>query len=175
MPRNLYKRGNVWWARAQVDGREIRQSLRTDSEVLALERWAALVRSSTRPDHPAANWVARATLKEMETDPRRQGFVYFIQGVRGGPIKIGFAMVPERRLADLQAGSNVELPLICCVPGFPQTEGELHARFEKERLHGEWFRASGRLKRFIADLRTAFPLCRSRAGTQQADNEAVSS
>ena len=35
MPANLYRRGNVWWARIQVRGHDIRRSLRTGSLVKA--------------------------------------------------------------------------------------------------------------------------------------------
>jgi integrase len=38
MPDNLYRRGAIWWARVQSDGREYRRSLRTASKVQARQR-----------------------------------------------------------------------------------------------------------------------------------------
>lgn len=38
MPENLYKRGNVWWARVKSNGREHRKSLRTGALALARKR-----------------------------------------------------------------------------------------------------------------------------------------
>ncbi len=42
MPSNLYKRRNIWWARVQVRGHDIRRSLRTGSLVEAKKRLRAL-------------------------------------------------------------------------------------------------------------------------------------
>lgn len=104
------------------------------------------------PAHATASWSAREAIKSLEARSRRDGFVYFVQGVRGGPIKIGFAADPATRLAELQVGSNVRLRILCAVPAALNDERTMHARFKKDRLHGEWFSASGRLKRFIADI-----------------------
>ena len=38
MPSNLYRRGDIWWARIQVRGRDVRRSLRTTSVVEAKAR-----------------------------------------------------------------------------------------------------------------------------------------
>ena len=42
MPSNLYRRGNIWWARIQVRGRDVRRSLRTSSLVKAKKNLKAL-------------------------------------------------------------------------------------------------------------------------------------
>ena len=42
MPSNLYKRRNIWWARVQVRGYDIRRSLRTASLVKAKKNLRAL-------------------------------------------------------------------------------------------------------------------------------------
>lgn len=42
MSKNLYKRGDAWWARFKVRGVEYRQSLRTSSERIAVKRLTAL-------------------------------------------------------------------------------------------------------------------------------------
>jgi hypothetical protein len=41
MPNNLYRRGKVWWARAQVSGSDIRKSLGTEKRAEAQIRLAA--------------------------------------------------------------------------------------------------------------------------------------
>lgn len=70
--------------------------------------------------------------------------VYFVQGVDGGPIKIGYttSMEADGRLAGLQCGSPVQLRVLHTVRGNQRLERELHVRFAVDRLHGEWFRPS---------------------------------
>ena len=42
MPNNLYRRGDIWWARIQIRGRDVRRSLRTTSLVKAKKNLRAL-------------------------------------------------------------------------------------------------------------------------------------
>lgn len=65
--------------------------------------------------------------------------MYFIQGVDGGPIKIGVSLDPEERLRSLQTASPVRLRIIGLVRGGPSVEGAFHDRLARHRLHGEWF------------------------------------
>ena len=71
-------------------------------------------------------------------------YVYFIQ--KGyGSVKIGVAKNPEARLKILQTGNHGELHLIAKLPFKSRPEAytmekELHKRFEKFKLTGEWFR-----------------------------------
>lgn len=76
---------------------------------------------------------------------RSGGFVYFIQGEGGGPIKIGWAVYPRGRLSSLQASSPVRLRLLAYVPGGVAKERRLHQQFAADRLHGEWFIESDKL------------------------------
>jgi hypothetical protein len=72
--------------------------------------------------------------------------IYFIQQGRDGPIKIGFSQEsPESRLASLQTGNPVKLRLLGYVEGDVPEEKAYHTKFKKERLMGEWFKASERL------------------------------
>lgn len=68
---------------------------------------------------------------------RRECFTYFIQGITGGPIKIGKAVSPYERLALFQTGSPVELEIVGLLHG--DYEREWHADYKWARLHGEWF------------------------------------
>jgi hypothetical protein len=70
------------------------------------------------------------------------GEVYFIQGVDGGPVKIGVALNPEKRFRTIQSCSPVLLCLLRTIPARANTEKELHERFADRRLHGEWFEDS---------------------------------
>jgi hypothetical protein len=66
-------------------------------------------------------------------------FVYFIESGWGGPVKIGSAENPLRRLEQLQTGNPTELHLLATVDFETTTEAEVHCRFRQDRLSGEWF------------------------------------
>lgn len=66
--------------------------------------------------------------------------VYFIQAATGGPIKIGSTNNLEKRLADLQTASPIELLVIgVCDPPFDGFEKWLHSTLVGYRIRGEWF------------------------------------
>jgi len=79
------------------------------------------------------------------------GYVYFIQGVNGGPIKIGYSLNPERRARDLETADR--LIVLACFPGDRYTEHKLHHRFSGLRLNGEWFRPGSELLEFIEEVK----------------------
>jgi hypothetical protein len=72
-------------------------------------------------------------------DGGEQVFVYFVQSIEGGPIKIGSAMDVERRLRDLQTGSSTTLKLLASVRGHKKLETWVHGTLAAYRLNGEWF------------------------------------
>jgi hypothetical protein len=87
----------------------------------------------------------------MPTRTKRLGCVYFLQGVTGGCVKIGFTMYdPRRRMADLQTGSPVVLRIIHTLDAPRSAERWAHARFSGSHSHGEWFRPTADLLDFIA-------------------------
>ena len=80
-------------------------------------------------------------------------FVYFIQSGVDGPIKIGKANDVGRRMGDLQVGNPSELTILLEIPcKSPQHAGnmekQIHRRFRKNRIRGEWFASDvlGRMK-----------------------------
>lgn len=75
-------------------------------------------------------------------------FTYFIQGQPLTPVKIGKAINVQKRLRSLQTGSPVELRVLATLVG--DRELELHCRFSKYRVFGEWFSWSNELSEFIA-------------------------
>lgn len=70
-----------------------------------------------------------------------EAFIYFVQGVNGGPIKIGTSRDPARRLSTMNTGSPEPLELLVKCRALPGMENRLHRIFAAGRLHGEWFDA----------------------------------
>jgi hypothetical protein len=121
-------------------------------------RWEGSVSVHLPSGHKKRRKVSGATREEVEAkldalvDPESKlrdpfyeprgvgGDVYFIQAVKGGPIKIGVTRNVRRRLAIIQANSPVPLQVIGVIPGAGiETESALHAHFGYLRLHNEWF------------------------------------
>src|SRR5262249_47936749 len=53
--------------------------------------------------------------------------------------KIGWSKNPKKRLSSLQTASPDELVLLGTIQGGLEVETELHRRFAKHKLQGEWF------------------------------------
>lgn len=65
--------------------------------------------------------------------------IYFVQAGPDGPVKIGYAVDPKRRIASLQTACAVDLVLLREIAGNEKTEAWLHQRFLGHRVRGEWF------------------------------------
>ncbi len=65
--------------------------------------------------------------------------VYFARAESGGPVKIGHAHNPRRRLTMLQTGNPEPLRLIRVIEGDIATEAAAHEAFAARRIKGEWF------------------------------------
>lgn len=73
-------------------------------------------------------------------------FVYFIRSEGGvGPVKIGCAANPVKRLTQLQAASPAKLEIVASAEGGFDAERYLHRQFSSQRLHGEWFDVTAEL------------------------------
>lgn len=75
--------------------------------------------------------------------PKPPEHVYFIQAEHGGPVKIGKALDPVARLAQIQSGNPYRLVVRHAEPvvsGY-SAERALHQIFRDYRMCGEWFRA----------------------------------
>ena len=91
-------------------------------------------------------------VKEIETQMKKEqalkyqdrkkypGFVYFVQGESGGPIKIGYTANVSNRIKELQTGYPDALKLLLAIPGNINNEQVLHSKLKEYRLHGEWFK-----------------------------------
>lgn len=87
---------------------------------------------------PPLSWV----LRDEEWWPRRPTpKVYFIgpKLATGQPVKIGFSLDVEARLATLQTGHHEKLRLFATVDGDRQLEAHYHKRWKLRRTNGEWF------------------------------------
>lgn len=80
----------------------------------------------------------------------KQDLIYFIQGEITKRIKIGRTkQMLEERIISLQCGSPDKLIFLGGLLANKQKETELHYKFKKYRLHGEWFEHNQDLIEFI--------------------------
>lgn len=73
--------------------------------------------------------------------------VYFAYSA--GRIKIGTSLYPESRCKDLSLQSPHPVTIIMTVNGGYDLEQEFHRLFDALREHGEWFRLSNEIRRFL--------------------------
>jgi hypothetical protein len=134
---------------------------KTISQVPDVRAWARR-QVHYRPQlvEPAREWAKKeesgdrlATLRDAVADVKCESFVYFIQPVDGGLIKIGVARNVKKRLAAHQIGSPVILRLLLAIPGDASLESIMHSRFGRLRRHGEWFEPAPLLLQFIEEKR----------------------
>lgn len=81
------------------------------------------------------------------------GFTYFIFDEDRRVIKIGFSASPRGRLKELQTGNPTRLRIAATIWGSKRIEMQMHDRFSKDRISGEWFSLSDELKSYIIELR----------------------
>ncbi len=103
-----------------------------------------------------AEQESKKKAQEFLYHQRYPGFVYFIQGETGGPIKIGYSDDVAKRLKGLQTGHPDNLKVLFTYPGSQEDEKEMHLKFEAIRLRGEWFRPTDEIFSAIEELK-----CRS--------------
>lgn len=84
--------------------------------------------------------------------PCPEGYVYFLQSVLGGPIKVGYAADLRSRISNIQVGHPEELEVIGVVRGTPELEEALHKELAWCHVRGEWFASSEALRLAIEDL-----------------------
>ena len=72
---------------------------------------------------------------------------YFMQSEIGGPIKIGVSECPESRLDNIQTCFPYKIKLLLTLNG--NIEAELHQKFERHCIRGEWFREDEEIYKFI--------------------------
>lgn len=73
----------------------------------------------------------------------KMGALYYVSFGEDGPIKIGYVdsfTGLRERLRGLQTACPYELTLLATKAGSKADERDLHIRFAKKRLRGEWFK-----------------------------------
>jgi len=112
------------------------------------------------PERPV--WMTPENLAVMipayfEGDPDPERHVYFIGADDGGPIKIGFAKSPRRRLSMLRSETGRDLRILALRPGGRWEEAGYHLMFYDFRRHGEWFTRCPEIEAEIARLSSPIP------------------
>ena len=101
------------------------------------------------------NEIKRNQLKYQDKK-KYPGFIYFIQGESGGPIKIGYATEVSNRIRTLQTGYPDTLKVLLAIPGNINNEKVFHNEFKEFRLHGEWFKPDEAIFEKIKQLEGQF-------------------
>lgn len=111
--------------------------------------YALLGKSGRDMGNPQHREKRRAAIAER----RSKSVVYFIQqDFPRGPVKIGHAVDPYVRVVGIQNGNAKPLKLLGTQPGGVAREAQLHKRFAEYRMQGEWFRCSGKLAAYVANM-----------------------
>ncbi len=79
--------------------------------------------------------------------------VYFMYSA--GKIKIGYSADVLKRLTDLSNAAASPVELIAVLPGNRDLEKRLHRTFKPDRVHGEWFKPSSEIRRFLECIDSA--------------------
>lgn len=100
--------------------------------------------------------------RALEPDSIKQ--LYVIRRGDHGPYKIGVSAQPETRLKGLQTAVAEPLTLVAKIEGNEQDEKEIHERFARYRLEGEWFCVSEPILNWIESIggevrRPDAPIC----------------
>lgn len=83
----------------------------------------------------------------------RPGIVYFIQAP-SGPLKIGFTRNLLVRFSTLQVGNHEPLTLLAAAYLEREVESDLHARFHRFLIRGEWFEPHAEVLDYAQSLPT---------------------
>lgn len=84
-----------------------------------------------------------------ERSRRNKGWIYFVKARQDGPIKIGWTVDPQKRLAQLQTGSHVRLFILGTIEGSSAGESTLQKRWAQYRIRGEWFEPVPEIIEFV--------------------------
>lgn len=89
------------------------------------------------------------TFMHKKFENNNTSYVYFMRVGETGPIKIGFTKNVRHRLSVVQVDNPTLVRLIAVTEGGRKEEFQLHKRFAKYRLYGEWFEPSTELLEYI--------------------------
>lgn len=109
----------------------------------------AILRRLNELQRSRASRIRKVEGKE-DVARHRKGFIYFYW--IGNTVKIGFSIKPLNRLRGLETGAAEPPSRILVLPGTLADERRLHKRFDRQRSHGEWFRATVALNQIIQQM-----------------------
>ncbi len=135
---SVRKENGNWRVKWRGGGRQRSRTFGSEDEARTFDVEVRQHLDATRVDS-ALREVTQDTLRWYDaTAPGEQ--VYIVTG--DDKIKIGVALDPVARLADLQIGSPVPLSLAWRIVCPNARQLEAHRRYAAHRSHGEWFDAA---------------------------------
>lgn len=118
-------------------------------------RWDDYEKRKQEVDKIESQLRKSSTWHTRDYKEKYPGYVYFIQGESGGPIKIGYTNDVKKRVNTLQTGHPDTLRVLVVIPGSVKTEEEYHRKHGDARLRGEWFKPTEKLLTEISVLKIA--------------------
>lgn len=103
------------------------------------------MRPPKNEDLPKTNGSSAPTSDEPDE------YVYFIQCLHTGRVKIGHSVRPRRRFGEINSHSPTQLAMIGTIAGDRQREKEIHGQLMNSQLCGEWFAPSAEVRDFLAE------------------------
>jgi hypothetical protein len=88
--------------------------------------------------------VNRMSQYEWNTEGRKiqdkEGSIYMVQAGKDGPVKIGITNKLSSRLVSIQVSCPYKIRVVSVISNCTyQNERELHEKYKRFRIHGEWF------------------------------------
>jgi Meiotically up-regulated gene 113 len=77
-------------------------------------------------------------------------FIYLIQNLSTGNVKIGKSENPLTRFSSLQSSTDCELKFLCQIIGDEILEQKLHLKFKQYSIRGEWFRYGEEIQKYFS-------------------------
>jgi hypothetical protein len=155
------KQSGVYWIKYYRNGKPYRESTKSRSKATAkailAQREAVIAAEKTHslmsylPFKPK---IMRQPLESIEHRDIEGSGIYFIQQGDDGPVKIGYTeRSVKQRIYDLQTASPFPLRLVGLItPAKKSWEKQIHLKFYKDKMTGEWFEPSPGLVDYISGL-----------------------
>jgi len=95
---------------------------------------------------------AEEALQDLIQEKRGEkytGYLYFVEAIGLGQIKIGFSPEPEKLVSELLSNSPCELRLLGKIPGDEEELKEIHSVLEDMHFKGEWFFSTNKVRELL--------------------------
>ncbi len=90
-------------------------------------------------------YIAKNRKSVRHLRPKFKPYTYFIQDQQGR-VKIGTSVNVQTRLSAIQTCNADKLTLLTVLD---EDEGDLHKKFDKYRIRGEWFTLSDEIREYL--------------------------